>query len=566
MTASGSAQTRLTNVSGADDIEPDISPDGTKITFAGYRQPGQPTLWIMNSNGTGQIQLTQQNQVVAPVTFLSDVANPSFNNNGTRIVFAGFLGNGPQNNNYEIVSIGSDGTGFVRLTNTVGSDVTPVFSRDGGKIVFISSRDGAANNGEIYVMNADGSDQTRVTSTTDREEGPAFAVDGQHIIFTNATTGLMYSIGIDGHDLRQIGTGVGANATAGPQPDADGDGHGDVCDNCSSSNPDQTDTDSDGVGDSCDNCSLVSNPNQADNDHDNIGDACDPDDDNDGVPDVTDNCPLTINPDQADNDMDGFGDTCDPDDDNDGVPDDEDNCAFTVNPDQADADGDGVGDTCDLSFDVGIGIGDGVTVEAPNAIVTFPSVTGNGTVSFFPFAPSQEDMPSGFTLCPGCQAYDITFDGAYMPPIEVCFAVPASMTQQMFLSMRLFHGEDGIFVDRTTRHSDDGEGNRYVCGETQSLSPFAMAFLSPTAANVSVSGRVTTPDGRGLRNAIVSITDSLGNKRTVTTSSFGNYSFDNVPTGQTYTMRVASKLYRFSARQVAVGFDNLTGIDFVGQE
>src|SRR6266700_3451828 len=56
---------------------------------------------------------------------------------------------------------------------------------------------------------------------------------------------------------------------------------------------------------------------------------------------------------------------------------------------------------------------------------------------------------------------------------------------------------------------------------------WAYQTLTPTASAISVSGRVTTPDGRGLRNAVVKITDSLGFTRSVTTSSFGFYSFDN---------------------------------------
>ncbi len=87
----------------------------------------------------------------------------------------------------------------------------------------------------------------------------------------------------------------------------------------------------------------------------------------------------------------------------------------------------------------------------------------------------------------------------------------------------------------------------------------------PTAAVVSVSGNVTTPDGSGLRNAVVNIIDSQGMKRRVTTSSFGLYSFDNVPTGQTYTIRVFSKLYRFAPRSLPVN-NSLTGVDFVGIE
>lgn len=84
------------------------------------------------------------------------------------------------------------------------------------------------------------------------------------------------------------------------------------------------------------------------------------------------------------------------------------------------------------------------------------------------------------------------------------------------------------------------------------------------AAGYTVSGRVITSDGRGLRNAVVSITEGPA-KRTVTTSSFGFYSFDAVDTNKTYTLTVMSKRYRFSPRSVEV-LENLADINFVGLE
>lgn len=89
------------------------------------------------------------------------------------------------------------------------------------------------------------------------------------------------------------------------------------------------------------------------------------------------------------------------------------------------------------------------------------------------------------------------------------------------------------------------------------------AYIFSTDA--SVSGRVTTPGGQNLRNAVVSIIDSNGVRRTATTSSFGLYSFEGVRTGETYTITVGSKRYRFSPRVLQVD-GNLANIDFVGQE
>ena len=86
-----------------------------------------------------------------------------------------------------------------------------------------------------------------------------------------------------------------------------------------------------------------------------------------------------------------------------------------------------------------------------------------------------------------------------------------------------------------------------------------------TAPAVAVSGRVTTPDGRGVRNATVMLTDSAGGARTVTTSSFGFYSFDGVATGSQYQIRVNSRLYRFAPKTVQVT-DTLNNVDFVGLE
>jgi len=84
-----------------------------------------------------------------------------------------------------------------------------------------------------------------------------------------------------------------------------------------------------------------------------------------------------------------------------------------------------------------------------------------------------------------------------------------------------------------------------------------------TAPLASISGKVTSPDGLGLRNAGGTITDQGGISRRVTTSSFGVFQFDNVAVGEAYFIGVASKRYRFETRSVQVD-GNLANVDFVG--
>jgi photosystem II stability/assembly factor-like uncharacterized protein len=89
--------------------------------------------------------------------------------------------------------------------------------------------------------------------------------------------------------------------------------------------------------------------------------------------------------------------------------------------------------------------------------------------------------------------------------------------------------------------------------------------FSPAALPVTVSGRVTSPGGQGLRNVTVTVTDSQGVKRTATTSSFGVYVFSNILTGQNHIFNVTSKRYRFNPQTISITAA-LANVDFVGQE
>jgi hypothetical protein len=92
----------------------------------------------------------------------------------------------------------------------------------------------------------------------------------------------------------------------------------------------------------------------------------------------------------------------------------------------------------------------------------------------------------------------------------------------------------------------------------------SFAFPAPTAASASVSGRILTADGRGVSNAVVTITDSSGVARRVITGPFGYYRFDDVRVGETYVLDVTAKRYQFTPRTVSV-LDELTDVDFIAQ-
>jgi hypothetical protein len=83
----------------------------------------------------------------------------------------------------------------------------------------------------------------------------------------------------------------------------------------------------------------------------------------------------------------------------------------------------------------------------------------------------------------------------------------------------------------------------------------------PSAAAVTVSGRVIGPNGRGLPGTLVSMTDGSGNVRMATTNAFGFYRFTDVSAGEVYIFQVSSKRYEFQPVTMYVSED--TTLNFV---
>ncbi len=111
----------------------------------------------------------------------------------------------------------------------------------------------------------------------------------------------------------------------------------------------------------------------------------------------------------------------------------------------------------------------------------------------------------------------------------------------------------------------DSFGRIAVVGESSSLMLAARidGDLPVTAAAVTVSGRVTTADGQGIRNVKILLTGMDGSMRRSITGSFGYYSFDEIQVGETVTISISSKRYQFSPpTQVLTVNDAVEGIDF----
>ncbi|MBY0507964.1 MAG: protein kinase [Bryobacteraceae bacterium] len=121
------------------EMQPDYSPDGTKVAFISSRS-GDGEVWIAGADGSNPVQLTTQG--ARPTA-------PRWSPDGRRIAFAKRPGG-----NADVYVVDAQGGSPKRLTTSPGNDASAYWSHDGRWIYFASNRTGR---NEVWKIAADGS-------------------------------------------------------------------------------------------------------------------------------------------------------------------------------------------------------------------------------------------------------------------------------------------------------------------------------------------------------------------------------------------------------------------------
>ena len=106
--------------------------------------------------------------------------------------------------------------------------------------------------------------------------------------------------------------------------------------------------------------------------------------------------------------------------------------------------------------------------------------------------------------------------------------------------------------------------NRWSVAYDNAAGTLALSVVAPTAALVSVSGRVLSPLGRALPRSQIFVTNSDGEKHRVISNSSGYYRINNLTAGETYVFRVSSTQYLFMPRLITLS-ENVIGFDLIAE-
>ncbi|HQU82687.1 MAG TPA: hypothetical protein PKY59_06170 [Pyrinomonadaceae bacterium] len=155
-------------------------------------------------------------------------------------------------------------------------------------------------------------------------------------------------------------------------------------------------------------------------------------------------------------------------------------------------------------------------------------------------------------------AYVFTFTGVIFYQDQKLFALNSTIAEEFGYSVAVSGNKIvvGAAYSSPTPLSENGKSDLVPSASAQGRAYFfTNASLIPTAAKVSIGGRVLTNTGAGLVNATVSLTKSNGEIVTTRTSSFGNFRFDDIDAGQTVIFTVNSKRFSFASQVVNLSYN-----------
>lgn len=243
--------------------------------------------------------------------------------------------------------------------------------------------------------------------------------------------------------------------------------------------------------------------------------------------------------------------------DNDGINNFLDNCPLAPNPNQADGNGNGIGDVCDLNTtvlaDVSLEKSDSVDPAQVNAPFNYNIMINNAGPSAATNVVVTDQMPAMVTI----NSSTTTQGSCSGTTIITCNLGSIQTGASVNITIEVQPTQAATIVN--TASVTSSVGDPITLNNTVSITT---AVLNPSSIN-SITGTVTNGNGFGIGGVSMTMDGSL--TRVTNTDVNGNYVFDTLTSGGTYTITPTKVGHTFnpSSRTIINLMNNQT-TNFVG--
>ena len=191
----------------AEDLNPQISFNKTKIAFRSTRSSSRTDLWIMNIDGSNQVQLTSSGS--------DEDFYPRWSMDDTKLTFSAYR---PYGTGGRIMLINADGTGEKELYYKSGYDSYAAgFINNNTKVIFLRQVRYCGGDATLMSIGIDGSNPTEIINISDligvdggevnRWGGPQVNQEENKVVFEYEYCdgkNFIYKIGVDGNGLQML--------------------------------------------------------------------------------------------------------------------------------------------------------------------------------------------------------------------------------------------------------------------------------------------------------------------------------------------------------------------------
>lgn len=182
-----------------------LAASGNDVQYPALSRQGNRRVWMQNTDNTDIIRIPVKSSPGTTAAYphlISSTANevsPRYSPDGKRIVFVS-----TRSGSDEIWVCDSEGGNPIRLTSFRGPLAgSPNWSPDGKQVVFDCRPDG---NADIFIINSDGGTPRRLTTESSEDIVPSWSHDGRWIYFTSNRSGRLqiWKVPAAGGDAIQV--------------------------------------------------------------------------------------------------------------------------------------------------------------------------------------------------------------------------------------------------------------------------------------------------------------------------------------------------------------------------